>query len=172
MAPPFRSADGEASYQRRLKESVGPRNIRGMRRAVLIATVALSLLAAGGASAYALRTVWLQPGHCTKVHGTKVCARTVKPRTVTVAPSPIGKTFSGNGTGTLAPMTLAHGVTVHWTSQPDSSGFNLFSVSSQSSDTHFVTFDNGNGATSGTSYIPPGTYTFDVNASAAWTLSF
>jgi hypothetical protein len=35
------------------------------------------------------------------VHGTKVCARKVKPKTVTVAPSPIGQTFSGNGDKTL-----------------------------------------------------------------------
>jgi hypothetical protein len=106
------------------------------------------------------------------VHGTKVCARTLKARTVTVAPSPIGQTFSGNGNKTLAPMTLTHGVNVRWTSQPDSSGFDLFGVSSQASDTHYVSFDNGNSSASGTSYIPPGTYTFDVTASGAWTLSF
>lgn len=143
-----------------------------MRRATLIAAALLALLVAGGASAYALHTVYLRPGHCTKVHGTKVCARTVKPKTVTVAPSPTGQTFSGNGDKTLAPVTLTHGVTVHWTSQPDAYGFNAFSVSSQVSDTHYVSFDNGNSSTSGTSYIPPGTYTFDVTASAAWTLSF
>jgi hypothetical protein len=40
------------------------------------------------------------------------------------------------------------------------------------SDTHYVSFDNGNSTTSGTSYIPAGTYTFGVIASAAWTLSF
>lgn len=143
-----------------------------MKRAALIAVVLVGLIAAGGASAYALRTIWLRPGHCRKVHGTKVCARKVRPKTVTVAPSPIGQTFSGNGDKTLAPITLAHGVTVHWTSQPDSFGYNLFSVSSSPSDTRYVSFDNGNSSTSGTSYIPAGTYTFDVTASAAWTLSF
>jgi hypothetical protein len=51
-----------------------------MRRTALLAVLAVALLAAGGASAYALRTVFLKPGHCTKVHGTKVCARSVKPR--------------------------------------------------------------------------------------------
>jgi hypothetical protein len=140
----------------------------------MIAVLLLALLAAGGASAYALKTIWLRPGRCTKVRGTKVCARKVvaKTVTITVAPSPIGKTFSGNGDLTLAPMTLPHGVTVHWTSQPDSSGYNLFSVSSSPSDSTYITFDNGNSTTSGTSYVPPGTYTFDVTASAAWTLSF
>ena len=36
----------------------------------------------------------------------------------------------------------------------------------------FVEFDNGSGATSGSSFIPAGTYRFEVTASAAWTLSF
>jgi hypothetical protein len=147
-----------------------------MKRTALIAAALLALLAAGGASAYALRTIWLRPGHCTKVHGTKVCARKVKPHTatvmLTVAPSPIGQTFSGNGNQTLAPVTLPHGVTVHWTAQPDSDGFNEFSVSSSTTDANFIQFDNGDGTTSGSSYVPPGTYTFDVSASAAWTISF
>lgn len=146
--------------------------MRPMRRATLVLVVTMALLAAGGASAYALRTIFLSPGHCTKVHGTKVCARNVKPRTVTVAPSPVGQTFSGNGSKTLTPVTLSHGVTVHWTSQPDSYGNNLFSVSSSTSDTHYISFDNGNSSTSGTSYIPAGTYTLDVTASGAWTISF
>jgi hypothetical protein len=145
-----------------------------MRRNALLAAVVVVLLAAGGASAYALRTVFLKPGHCTKVHGTKVCARSVKPKlvTVTVAPSPVGQTFSGNGDKTLAPVTLEQGVMVHWTAQPDSDGFNEFDVTSSVGDTTFVSFDNGNGTTSGTSFIPPGTYTLDVSASAAWTISF
>lgn len=145
-----------------------------MRRTALLTVLAVALLAAGGASAYALRTVFLKPGHCTKVHGTKVCARSVKPKivTVTVALSPVGQTFSGNGDKTLPPVTLAHGVTVHWTAQPDSDGFNEFDVSSSAGDTTFVEFDNGNSTTSGTSYIPPGTYTLDISASAAWTISF
>lgn len=146
-----------------------------MRRGVVIvAAVVLALVAAGGASAYALRTIWLRPGHCTKVHGAKVCARNVKPRTftVTVAPSPIGETFTGNGDKTLAPVTIPHGVTVQWTSQPDSDGFNEFAVSSSASDQNFIEFDNGDSSTSGTSFIPAGTYTFEVSASAAWTISF
>jgi hypothetical protein len=145
-----------------------------VRRTALVVVAVLALLAAGGASAYALKTVFLEPGHCTKVHGTKVCARNVKAKTVTVtvAPSPIGDTFSGNGDKTLAPVTLAHGVTVHWTAQPDSDGFNEFDVSSSSGDTTFLEFDNGDSTTSGTSFVPPGTYTFDVSASAAWTISF
>jgi len=150
-----------------------------MRRSWLgIAVAALALAFASVASAYALRTIWLHPGHCTKVHGTKVCARKAKPVTstatftVTVAPSPIGQVFSGNGDKTLAPMTLALGVTVHWTSQPNVDGIDDFMVSSSPTDTNFVEFDNGDSSTSGTSYIPAGTYTFDVSASAAWTLSF
>ena len=150
--------------------------MRCVRRVTLLVAVVLALLAAGGASAYVLGTIWLRPGHCTKVHGTKVCARKVKPRTVsqtvTVGPSPIGATFSGNGDKTLAPLTLAHGVTVQWTAQPDADGFNSFQVTSSPSDQTFVEFDNGDSTTSGSSYIPPGTYTFEVGASAAWTLSF
>jgi hypothetical protein len=149
-----------------------------VRRGLLLVVAVLALAAAGGASAYALRTIWLKPGHCTKLHGTKVCARSVSPRTsistftVTVAPSPIGQTFSGNGDQTLAPLTLSHGVEVSWTAQPDSNGFNEFEVTSGANDTNFVEFDNGDGTTSGSSYVPAGTYTFDVSASAAWTLSF
>ena len=146
-----------------------------MRSIVLVAVVLL-LLGAGGASAYALRTVFIRPGHCAKVHGTRVCARKVPPKTVnvtvTVGPSPIGQTFSGNGDKTLPPLTLPHGVTVTWTSGADADGFNEFAVSSSPDDENFVEFDNGSGTSSGSSYIPPGTYTFEVNASAAWTLSF
>jgi hypothetical protein len=144
---------------------------------------ALVLAGAGVASAYALRTIFLTPGHCKKVHGTKVCARRVRPVTstrtqtstvtTTVAPSPIGQNLSGNGDSTLAPMTIpANGVVVHWTAQPDQYGYNVFSVSSSPDDANFIEFDNGSGATSGTSFIPAGTYTFEVSASAAWTLSF
>jgi hypothetical protein len=134
----------------------------------------VSLLAAGAAGAAALvKTTFLQPGQCTKVSRTKrVCAKKVPPKTVTVAPSPIGQTFSGDGSKTLAPMTFTHGVNVSWTAKPDSYGYNYFWVSSDPSDTHYVSFNNGNGSTSGTSYIPPGTYTFDVSASGAWTLKF
>lgn len=140
---------------------------RRMRRLALTSAALFSLLFAGGASAYALKTIWLRPGRCTNVHGTKICARKVAPRTVTVAPSPIGKTISGNGSQTLDPMTLAHGVEVHWTSSADSYGDNSLSV--YCGINHF---DNGNGATSGQSYLPAGTYTCNLIASAAWSLSF
>jgi hypothetical protein len=143
-----------------------------VRKTVLLAVVLL-LLGAGGASAYALRTVFIKPGHCTKVHGTRVCARSVPSKTVTVGPpSPIGDTFTGDGDKTLAPLTLSHSVTVTWTSQPDSDGFNLFAVSSSPDDARFVEFDNGSGSSSGSSFIPAGTYTFEITAGAAWTLSF
>jgi len=143
-----------------------------MRRATLVAVVLL-LLAVGSASAYAVRTVFIKPGHCTKAHGTKVCARSVPPKTLTVGPpSPIGQKFTGNGDKTLAPLTISHGVTVTWTSQPDSEGFNQFAVSSSPDDARFVEFDNGDSSSSGSSYIPPGTYTFEITAGAAWTLSF
>lgn len=152
--------------------------------ALLIAALGvLALAAAGAASAYALRTIFLSPGHCKKVHGTKVCARRARPHTttltrtstvtVTVAPSSTGQSFSGNGSATLAPMTIpANGVVVHWTAQPDSLGDNFFSVSSSPNDANFVEFDNGSGATSGSSFVPAGTYTFEVSASSTWTLSF
>jgi hypothetical protein len=148
-----------------------------MRRIALVAIVLL-LLGAGGASAYALRMVFIKPGHCTKVHGTRVCARRAAPHTVTttvtvtVGPSPIGETFSGNGDKTLQPLTLSHGVTATWTSKPDSDGFNQFQVSSSPDDASFVEFDNGDSSSSGSSSIPAGTYTFEINAGAAWTLSF
>jgi hypothetical protein len=161
-----------------------------LRRRILLTVALIALLAAGGASAALLiRTITLGPGQCKRIRLTRVCARRVAPRTVTVArtatvtttrtatvtvtvaPSPIGRTFSGNGSKTLAPLTLSRGVTASWTSKPDSSGYNYFSVSGSSAD-NWVSFDNGNSSTSGTSYIPPGTYTFDVSADGAWTLSF
>lgn len=139
-----------------------------MKRRITLATAAVVALAlAGGASAYALKTILVSPGRCTTVSHVKVCARQVKPKTVTVSPSPIGKTLSGNGSQTLAPITLAHGVNVRWTSSLDSYGDNMLSVYCGLSH-----FDNGNGGTSGQSYLPAGTYTCSLIASAAWTLSF
>jgi hypothetical protein len=64
------------------------------------------------------------------------------------------------------------GVTVHWTAQPDQFGDNSFDVSSSPDDANFIDFDNGSGATSGSSFIPAGTYTLQVSASATWTLGF
>jgi len=143
-------------------------------RKVLIAAVLVALVGAGGASAYALRTIMLAPGHCKRIGHTKICAKAAKTKTVTtaVAVSGIGKTFSGNGDSTLAPLTLATGDEVHWTAQPDSGGDNSFVVSSDPNDARFVEFDNGTGATSGSTFIPAGTYTFEVDASATWSLSF
>ena len=140
----------------------------------LIVAIFVALVCAGGASAYALRTIMLSPGHCKSIGHTKVCAKRAKTKTVTttVAVSGIGKTFSGNGDSTLAPMTLSAGDEVHWTAQPDSQGDNSFVVSSASDDANFVEFDNGDGGTSGSTFIPAGTYTFEVDANAAWTLSF
>jgi hypothetical protein len=146
-----------------------------VRKTVLLAVVLL-LLGGGAASAYAVRTIFIRPGHCTKVHGTKVCARKVAAHTVTttvtVGPSPIGETFSGNGDKTLPPLTLSHGVTATWTSKADSDGFNQFEVSSSPDDANFAEFDNGDSSSSGSSFIPAGTYTFQITAGAAWTLSF
>ena len=101
----------------------------------------------------------------------RVVTKTVL-QTVTVGPSPIGETFTGNGDKTLPPLTLSHGVTVSWTSQPDSDGFNQFAVSSSPEDARFVEFDNGDSSSSGSSFVPAGTYTFEITAGAAWTLSF
>jgi hypothetical protein len=164
-------------------------------RVALVSAVLVALFGAGGASAYALkRTIWVNPGHCRKVHGVKVCARKVKPKTVfgshtttvnhtdtvtqtrtvtqTVYPSPIGKTFSGNGDATLAPMTLTGGDEITWTAQPDSLDDDFFSVISSSGDSSVVEFDNGDSTTSGSTYIPAGSYTFQVSADGAWTISF
>jgi hypothetical protein len=152
--------------------------MRRVRKRVLLGAALLALLVAGSASAYVVaRTIWLKPGHCRVIHGRKVCARKAKPRTVTrtttVAPSSTGQTFSGNGDSTLPPMTIPpNGVVVHWTAQPDQLGDNSFLVSSSPDDERFVEFDNGSGATSGSSFVPAGTYTFEVTASAAWSLSF
>lgn len=144
-----------------------------MRKGLLVATV-VALVCAGGASAYALHTIMLSPGHCKRIGHTKVCAKRVKTKTVTttVGVAGIGKTFTGNGDSTLAPLTLTTGDEVHWTAQPDSDGDNFFDVTSSSDDANFVEFDNGDGATSGSTFIPAGTYTFSVGASATWSLSF
>jgi plastocyanin len=143
-------------------------------RKVLIAAIFVALVCAGGASAYALRTIMLAPGHCKRIGHTKVCAKAAKTKTVTttVAVSGIGKTFTGNGDSTLAPLTLTSGDEVHWTAQPDSAGDNSFVVSSDPDDVRFIEFDNGSGATSGSTFIPAGTYTFEVDANATWSLSF
>jgi plastocyanin len=93
-------------------------------------------------------------------------------KTVTVATAAIGKTFTGNRDTTLAPLTLKAGDEVHWTAQPDSGDNNSFVVSSDPEDDPFVEFDNGDGATSGSTFIPPGTYTFSVVANATWSISF
>ncbi|HEX4324458.1 MAG TPA: hypothetical protein VHZ77_07485 [Gaiellaceae bacterium] len=138
----------------------------------LLAAIFVALVCAGGASAYALHTIMLRPGHCTRVGHTKICARHAKTKTVTVATAAIGKTFTGNGDTTLAPLTLKAGDEVHWTAQPDSGDNNSFVVSSDPEDSRFVEFDNGDGATSGSTFIPPGTYTFSVVANATWSISF
>jgi hypothetical protein len=156
-----------------------------MRKSAIIAAAVAALIAVGGASAYVLaKTVTLAPGHCKKIHGTKVCARKVKAKTVTVtvSPSPIGKTASGSGNETLAPFTIpANGDTVHWTSQPYNDGvgdiYNVFSAScSTPGDTGDQSFDNGgstDGATSGSSFLPAGTYTCAVLADdGGWTITF
>ena len=70
-------------------------------------------------------------------------------------------------------MTIpANEVVVHWTAPPDQDGDNSFFVSSSPDDANFVEFDDGSGATSGSSFIPAGTYMFEVTASATWALSF
>jgi hypothetical protein len=142
-----------------------------VKQPLLVATVAL-LVFAGAAAAYGVSTIYLKPGACTKVAKTKVCARKVTPVTVTVLSPPIARTIKGNGAETLAPITLTHGVEVRWTSQPDSMGFNIFSVYSSPNDTSPVNFDNGDNGTSGESYIGPGTYTLSVTASGTWSMSF
>jgi hypothetical protein len=149
--------------------------LRLVKKAALLIATTLALLAAGGAGAYAVaKTVSLAPGHCKTIHGTKVCAKNARPKTVIVSPSPIGKAFSGAGDETLAPLTIPkNGDIVHWTSQPYNDGVgdisNQFSVFCGAQD-----FDNGSdGATSGSSFVPAGTYTCQIIANdGGWTVSF
>jgi hypothetical protein len=144
-----------------------------MRHVQLSKSLVIVLMAAlvfvGAASAYAVRTIYLKPGHCTTVAKTRVCAREVKPtvKTITVSPSPLGKTFSGSGQQTLAPFTLAKGAMLHWTITNDRYGLGLSIYDTANG----VVISSGN-ATSGQSYLKPGTYTLDINAQGDWTISF
>lgn len=155
------------------------------RYSIPVAIAAL-LLAGGATAAVLVHTIILKPGHCRTVsRSLKVCAAKqaaahtvtvtqLKTTTVTltVSPSPVGKTFSGDGDTTLAPFTLAQGVNLSWTAQPDQYGDNVFEIDSGPNDPPFEC-DNGDGtATSGTAYIGPGTYTLSVSASSTWTISF
>lgn len=169
--------------------------LAGRSRVALVAAAVAALVAAGGASAYAIsHTIMLSPGHCKKVHGQKVCARNAKAKTVvqnhtatatvaktatqtvtvTAAPSPIGKTFNGAGDKTLPPLTIpGAGDTVTWTSQPYTEGqtYNSFQVFCGT-----YSFSNGggtNGTTSGSTFLPAGRYTCNVTADdESWTISF
>lgn len=156
-----------------------------MKKRIGIIAAAVALGIVGAASAHALagqHQINLESGHCKVIRQTKgkvhrlgkrlfrVKGAVIKVKICAVAPSPMGKTFSGNGTETLAPITVPKGgVEVSWTSQPDSYGLNSFSVN----DSGFkINFDNGNGATSGKSFVPAGTYTITITATGSWTLSF
>ena len=143
-----------------------------MKRPVVLVSAIAVLVFAGAAAAYGVSTIYLKPGACTTVGKTKVCARPAVRVTVTAVSPTLGKSFKGNGAETLPPITLAKGDTVHWTSKPDSMGFNIFAVNSGPNDTTSVNFDNGDSGTSGQSYIEPGTYTLSVTASGSWTISF
>lgn len=153
----------------------------------LLTGSALALLLAGGATAAVLatRTITLKPGHCRLVSKhLRVCAsRASSPGdktvtsvktttdTVTVAPSPVGQTFSGAGNSTLATFTLSHEATLSWTeSQPDSGG-DCFEVDDQDGND---LSDNSLDCTvgSGSTTLQPGTYTLSVIADAPWTISF
>lgn len=57
-----------------------------MFKKALLGSVVLALVAAGVASAYALKTIYLTPGHCVTVGSTRVCAVT-KPPTTTPPPT-------------------------------------------------------------------------------------
>jgi hypothetical protein len=75
--------------------------------------------------------------------------------TITVAPSPVGKSFGGAGNSTLATFTLSHEATLSWTeSQPDSGG-DCFEVDDQTgSDLADSGLDCSVGA--GTTTLQPG----------------
>ena len=153
----------------------------------LLTAAALTLLLAGGAAAAVLatRTITLKPGHCRSVsRHLRICAASAgkhaattvtdvrtTTETVTVAPSPVGKTFSGAGSSTLASFTLSHEATLSWTeSQPDSGG-DCFEVDDQNGND---LSDNSLDCTvgSGSTTLQPGTYTLSVIADAPWTISF
>jgi hypothetical protein len=138
----------------------------GTRRMAALGVVGVALAGAGAASAYGVRTVTLRPGRCVTVTKTRVCAaRARPPATVTVAPSPIGQTFTGSGEAVLAPFTLAHGAMLHWsfTNDPDGLGFAVYYEEGG--------ITNGN-ASSGQSYLAPDTYTLTIDSEADWTISF
>jgi len=154
-----------------------------MKRKAIIAAAVVVLTFAGIATAAALtRTVHLAVGQCVTIKkaAEKVCApkaivRTVTApavtQTVTVSPSPVGQTITGNGGETLPPMTLAAGVELHWTAQPDQFGNNFFAVTGAvDGNGHDYDFDSQAG--SGQSYLGPGTYTLSIGANGPWTISF
>lgn len=157
--------------------------------------MATALLLAGGATAavFAVRTITLQPGKCKTVSKTlKVCAAkaasggggggggvstktvtTVKTvaTTVTVGPSPIGKTFSGAGNSQLATFTLKNEDTLNWTeSQPDGTNGDCIEIDDQNgNDLSDNSLDCTVGA--GSTVLQPGTYTLTVTADAPWTIT-
>ena len=61
-----------------------------MFKKALVGSVVAGLLGAGVASAYALKTIYLTPGHCVTVGSTRVCAVTKVPST-TSPPLTAGK---------------------------------------------------------------------------------
>jgi len=56
-----------------------------MFKKALLGSIVLCLVAAGVASAYALKTIYLTPGHCVTIGSTRVCAVTKRP---TATPPP------------------------------------------------------------------------------------
>jgi len=141
---------------------------KSMKRSSGLLAALLALALAGTASAYALgRIVWVTPGHCKKVHGSTVCARAARGRTVTqtvkqtttVLPSSAGKNFSGTADEdtcvvSLPAFSLAHGSILSWSISPGPLGETEFSITGLGYE-----FVYGNGALSGSSYLDPGHYT-------------
>lgn len=136
------------------------------RYIIIVIILALVLPASALATAIALRTIVLQPSHCVTISKTRVCA--AKQKVQIVSPSPIGQTFSGSGQATLAPFTVpANGTMLHWSITNDQYGLGITIT-----DVAHDVFIGNTTATSGQSYLAPGTYTLSINSAADWMISF
>lgn len=156
-----------------------------MKKALVFAAFAV-LLFAGVASAHVVSTLWLKPGHCTKIAKTKVCARNASSRTVTsthtstvtntvtqtvtqtvTAPPPctVTKNYSGPATtGTLEPVfTTCQNEVITVTSTA------LHDVYAADEIGAYVYA--GVGTTPTVLVLPPGNHQFFITANGSWTVS-
>lgn len=155
---------------------------------LLMLTAFAALLFAGVASAHIIGTLWLKPGHCTKIAKTKVCARKAAPRTVThistvtstvtktvtqtvtqtvTAPAPctVTKSYSGQATtGTLEPeFTTCQNEVITVTA---TDGY-IAHVVDEVTGTHYA-------SNYAPTVLPPGKHQFfidDIGTPGSWTVS-